>query len=82
MLNLSREELVFLVQNYYDIIVVALLAIGVAYFASKAWERAISKREDIPGQLGLPFVGETFSFLSANKSTRGCYDFVRVRRLR
>ncbi|XP_061360988.1 3beta,22alpha-dihydroxysteroid 3-dehydrogenase-like [Gastrolobium bilobum] len=81
MLNLLREDLVFLVQNYYDIIVVALLSIGVAYFIPKAWKRTRNNGEDIPGRLGLPFIGETFSFLSATNSTRGCYDFIRLRRL-
>ncbi|XP_027346726.1 abscisic acid 8'-hydroxylase 1-like [Abrus precatorius] len=82
MLNLSKDKIIlFVVHNYYDIIVVALLSIGVTYFASKAWKRATNKREDIPGRLGLPFIGETFSFLSATNSTRGCYDFVRLRRL-
>nr|KYP43762.1 Cytochrome P450 716B1 family [Cajanus cajan] len=82
MLKLSwREEVLLIVQNYYDIIVVALFSIGVTYFASKAWKRATNNREGIPGRLGLPFIGETFSFLSATNSTRGCYDFVRLRRL-
>ncbi|ESW28072.1 hypothetical protein PHAVU_003G256500 [Phaseolus vulgaris] len=83
MLNLlMREEVLLVVQNCYHIILVALFTIGVTYFASKAWKRATTNnREEIPGRLGLPFVGETFSFLSATNSTRGCYDFVRLRRL-
>ncbi|KAK7262887.1 hypothetical protein RJT34_30468 [Clitoria ternatea] len=80
MLNLWREEQLFQVQNCYDMIVIALFSIGVTYLASKAWKRVTNNREDIPGRLGLPFIGETFSFLSASNSTRGCYDFVRLRR--
>jgi len=76
---MMREEVLLVVQNCYHIILVALLTIGVTYLASKAWKR--NNREEIPGRLGLPFVGETFSFLSATNSTRGCYDFVRLRRL-
>ncbi|RZB60917.1 Cytochrome P450 716B1 isoform B [Glycine soja] len=83
MLNLLREEVLLVVQKYYyDLIMVALFTIGVTYLASKAWKRATTNnREEIPGRLGLPFIGETFSFLSATNSTRGCYDFVRLRRL-
>lgn len=81
MWNLSREELVLVVQNYYDIILVLFLSIGLTYLASRAWKRATNNREDIPGRLGLPLIGETFSLLSATNSTRGCYDFVRLRRL-
>lgn len=82
MLNLCKEGVILVVQNYYDIIVVALFSIGVTYLASKAWKRGTNNREEgIPGRLGLPFIGETFSFLSATNSTRGCYDFVRLRRL-
>lgn len=81
MWNLSREKLVLVVQNYYDIILVLFLSIGLTYLASRAWKRATNNREDIPGRLGLPLIGETFSLLSATNSTRGCYDFVRLRRL-
>lgn len=83
MLNLLREEVLLVVQKYYyDLSMVALFTIGVTYLASKAWKRATTNnREEIPGRLGLPFIGETFSFLSATNSTRGCYDFVRLRRL-
>ncbi|XP_045829827.1 cytochrome P450 90A1-like [Trifolium pratense] len=81
MWNLLREELAFVGQNYYDITIVLFISIGLTYFASRAWKRAKTNREDIPGRLGLPLIGETFSFLSATNSTRGCYDFVRLRRL-
>ncbi|XP_062143536.1 abscisic acid 8'-hydroxylase 1-like [Alnus glutinosa] len=87
MFHLSKEELLFLVLNCYDIISVAVLCVGAIFFVSKAWSwrRFVStekKGHEIPaGRLGLPFLGETFSFLSATNSTRGCYDFVRLRRL-
>lgn len=81
MLNLSKEELLFQAWNYYDIIVVAVFSIGITCFVSKALRRVIThEKGGIPGRLGLPFLGETFSFLSATNSTRGCYDFVRLRR--
>ncbi|KAH7519999.1 hypothetical protein FEM48_Zijuj08G0097100 [Ziziphus jujuba var. spinosa] len=85
MLNRSTiEEFILLGQKYYyDIIIVAVFSLGVTLLFSKAWKRvAISWRGQIPGRLGLPFLGETISFLSATNSTKGCYDFVRLRRLR
>ena len=75
------EDFVFRAQNHYDIIIVAVLSIGITIFLSKAWRGTASDKAGIPGRLGLPFLGETLSFLSANNSTRGCYDFVRLRRL-
>ncbi|XP_044469996.1 abscisic acid 8'-hydroxylase 1-like isoform X2 [Mangifera indica] len=48
-----------------------------------AWRRATrTEKSYIPGRLGFPFIGETFPFFSATNSTKGCYDFVRLRRLR
>ncbi|KAG6702726.1 hypothetical protein I3842_07G050200, partial [Carya illinoinensis] len=49
---------------------------------SKAWRKVFTEKGGIPGRLGLPFLRETISFLSATNSTRGCYDFVRLRRQR
>lgn len=74
---LSKEELPFQVQNYY-VIIVTVLSLSVAFFISKSWGR----KAEIPGWLGLPFIGETFSFFSATNSTKGCYNFVKLRRLR
>ena len=79
---LCKEGLVFIAQMYFNPTVAALLSIAVLVLVSKVWWRVRSKNDGgIPGYLGLPFVGETFSFLSANNSTRGCYHFVRLRRL-
>ncbi|XP_024183516.1 cytochrome P450 716B1 [Rosa chinensis] len=80
---ISKEEFLFLVKKYYDILTVALLfSIGVAFFVSKlAWRKVTGSRGHIPGRLGLPFIGETISFMSATNSTRGCYDFIRFRRI-
>ncbi|KAG2696200.1 hypothetical protein I3760_07G047600 [Carya illinoinensis] len=81
MLNLSKEELLLQAWNYHDIIIVAVFSIGITLFVSKSLGRVvITEKGGIPGRLGLPFLGETFSFLSATNSTRGCYDFVRLRR--
>lgn len=35
-----------------------------------------------PGNRGLPFIGETLHFMAAINSSKGVYEFVRVRRLR
>ncbi|GMN29365.1 hypothetical protein TIFTF001_002395 [Ficus carica] len=81
---LSKEELLLHLQYYYyDIFIAAVFIFVATYFLSKAWRRISStERAHIPGRLGLPFLGETISFLSATNSTKGCYDFVRLRRLR
>ncbi|KAM7516214.1 hypothetical protein LguiA_005797 [Lonicera macranthoides] len=78
MVTMSKEELLFLVKNYYDIFLASLLSIGITFILLR---RCTSVKSSVPGRLGLPFVGETFSFLSATSSTKGCYDFVRLRRL-
>lgn len=87
MLNLSEEELLFLVRNYYDVFIVAVFSIGLTFLVSKiAWRSSDMTTTSyrgggIPGRLGLPFVGETLSLLSATSSIKGCYEFVRLRRI-
>lgn len=78
MVTQSKEELLFFVKNYYDIFLASLLSIGITFILLR---RFTSVKSGVPGRLGLPFVGETFSFLSATNSTKGVYDFVRLRRL-
>ncbi|KAI4331413.1 hypothetical protein MLD38_029603 [Melastoma candidum] len=76
-------NLVSLAKGNYDLLLALLVAVGFyLYFTFKLKEtRQDSQQDRIPGNLGLPFIGETFSFLSATNSTRGCYDFVTPRRL-
>lgn len=81
MFNLSKKMLLSLAPNHYDINFVAVFAVVFIFLVSKAWRRVTSGKNDIPGRLGLPYLGETISFLSATNSTKGCYDFVRLRRL-
>ncbi|KAK9076644.1 hypothetical protein SSX86_004978 [Deinandra increscens subsp. villosa] len=78
MMIFQREQLYLLVKNNYEIIFCALLAGLITSFLTKKLKK--SSTDAIPGRLGLPFVGETFSFLSATYSTKGCYDFVQLRR--
>ncbi|XP_075653750.1 abscisic acid 8'-hydroxylase 1-like isoform X1 [Castanea sativa] len=81
MFNLSKKMLLSLAPNHYDINFVAAFSVVFIFLVSKAWRRVTSGKNDIPGRLGLPYLGETISFLSATNSTKGCYDFVRLRRL-
>ncbi|XP_024181556.1 abscisic acid 8'-hydroxylase 3 [Rosa chinensis] len=78
----SKEVLLFLAQKHYETFILAVLSIGVIFLVPKfGWKTvAISYRGHIRGRLGLPFIGETFSLLSATNSTKGCYEFVRLRR--
>ncbi|KAL7152908.1 hypothetical protein ABFS83_04G129600 [Erythranthe nasuta] len=86
-MHISLKEAYYkiLTINYSDVIlqgvvVAVVVAILVRWF-QKGCERRIRKGE-IPGKLGISFLGETFSFLAAANSTRGCYDFVKQRRIR
>ncbi|KAL2520543.1 abscisic acid 8'-hydroxylase 1-like [Forsythia ovata] len=57
------------------------MAIGMAILLSLLGKGDGTRRKGfIPGRLGIPFLGETFSFLAATNSTKGCYDFVKQRR--
>ncbi|XP_024975467.1 cytochrome P450 90A1-like [Cynara cardunculus var. scolymus] len=77
MMILKMEELFFFVKNNHDIILAVLLS----GLITRLLTTKLRKSSDaIPGRLGLPLVGETFSFLSATNSDKGCYDFVRLRR--
>ncbi|XP_058092006.1 abscisic acid 8'-hydroxylase 1-like [Magnolia sinica] len=81
MYNPWMEELISFASNYYDLLAVLLFSIGISFLIPKAWRNFTRTGDDIPGGLGLPYIGETLSFLRATNSTKGCYDFVRLRRL-
>lgn len=82
MMILSKEELLLLVKsNNYGIMLASLLVIIVTLFIFKQFRRGTGGNAAIPGRLGLPFLGETLAFLSATNSTKGCYNFVKLRRL-
>lgn len=72
----SKEDVLILVQKHYETFILAVLSIGVTFLVCKLGWKTVAIR----GRLGLPFIGETFSFLSATNSTKGCYEFVRLRR--
>ncbi|PIN15763.1 Cytochrome P450 CYP4/CYP19/CYP26 subfamily [Handroanthus impetiginosus] len=75
-----KEGLQFLINNYGAIILSSLIAIGIAVLLRQKGDDRRSG--GIPGKLGIPLLGETFSFLASTNSTKGCYDFVRQRRMR
>ncbi|KAF5736009.1 abscisic acid 8'-hydroxylase 3-like [Tripterygium wilfordii] len=82
MMNLCKEELFLFINAYYGFILVAVVSLGVTVLLVSKDVRLRERRDiSIPGQLGLPFFGEIFSFLSASNSTKGTYEFVRLRRL-
>ncbi|XP_076918236.1 abscisic acid 8'-hydroxylase 3-like [Bidens hawaiensis] len=75
MIIYPMEELYLLVKNNFYIILAILLTGLVTRFLTK--KEKISSH-GIPGSLGLPLVGESFSFISAAESIKGSYDFVRT----
>lgn len=78
---MCKEELLVFIHSYYDIILAAVISLGATVLITKALRGVEQGKHAIPGRLGLPFIGETFSFLSATNSTKGCYEFIRLRRL-
>ncbi|XP_065851443.1 abscisic acid 8'-hydroxylase 1-like [Euphorbia lathyris] len=60
---------------------VALFSIAITLTFIYLRSRRKAASGGISGQLGLPLIGETFSFMSATNSAKGCYQFVRLRRL-
>lgn len=85
MWDLSREDYLQGIEQhdqYYHVVVI-LVSIVLSLVVAKAW-RVICRpgRDDqIPGHVGLPYLGESLPFLSATNSDKGCYDFVRLRQL-
>ncbi|CAH1434766.1 unnamed protein product [Lactuca virosa] len=71
-------ELQWLLKNNYDIVLAVLLSCVVLSFLTNKKRKSV---DTIPGRLGLPLIGETLSLLSAANSSKGCYEFVRIRRL-
>ncbi|KAH6810186.1 hypothetical protein C2S51_023948 [Perilla frutescens var. frutescens] len=72
----------FAVLTITSILIAAARIVLIQWFDERESEARIHG-DEIPGKLGLiPFLGETISFLAATNSTKGCYDFVRQRRLR
>lgn len=66
------------------LLMVVLLATLVlsGLFLLSSWATTPKKMEHIPGSLGWPIVGESFSFLSDFASPSGIYSFVKERQLR
>lgn len=82
MLKAFVEELSNWEDCKYPALQLVILSIAVSFLIPKLWRNFSKVNGKIPGNLGLPLVGESFSFLSATNSTKGCYDFVRIRRLK
>ncbi|XP_058087734.1 abscisic acid 8'-hydroxylase 2 isoform X2 [Magnolia sinica] len=63
---------------------ISLLLISLSLFqiAKICFHRHKSTVGIPPGSCGFPLMGETLEFLAANNSSRGFYDFVRIRRQR
>ncbi|KAG1342818.1 abscisic acid 8'-hydroxylase 3-like [Cocos nucifera] len=66
--------------DYWNTVLVAAFSVVLSLMVYKAWRSSTCKKREVPGKLGLPYLGETLAFLSATNSTKGCYAFVRKRR--
>ncbi|KAL3840435.1 hypothetical protein ACJIZ3_025026 [Penstemon smallii] len=68
---------------FSSIITIIIIVVGAAVILNlDRKKKSISSGNGIPGRLGIPFLGETISFLAATKSTKGVYHFVTLRRQR
>lgn len=71
-------------KKLYNIMAVVSLMLTITATTYMLWRsrRAKEVSGGISGSLGFPLIGETFSFLSSTNNEKGCYEFVRLRRLR
>ncbi|XP_019416683.1 PREDICTED: abscisic acid 8'-hydroxylase 4 isoform X2 [Lupinus angustifolius] len=67
---------------YISYHVVLLMLFLLCQKVLRLWCKKNKATMSIPGNRGLVFVGETLQFMAAINSSKGVYDFVRVRRLR
>ncbi|KAL7114647.1 hypothetical protein ACP275_04G134200 [Erythranthe tilingii] len=76
------SEVQDLINSYSAVILPAVIVIVAAVILQWFLKGSEERKGEIPGRLGFPFLGETFSFLAAANSTKGSYDFVTRRRIK
>ena len=64
------------------ILVLTLVFLLPLFLLLHSWSSSPKAMEAIPGTLGWPFVGESFSFISEFSSPQGIYNFMRTRQER